>query len=137
MGGRTFYKKAGNFVPLVLQDLVRTKKDREFIRRYCENTLKSDPYSYFSGSDPLRATLEYEDINTFALDNGALIIVFQPYTVAGCTDGPPIVRIPWSDLKSAIDTAHTFYAILDQTLSSRNFIASWNEGCRAEFADSL
>ena len=125
--GRTFYKNNGKFVPLLLSHLISTKESWEFIRKYCETLLKSDPCTYFSGQEPLRTTLALEDLNTFTLDDQALILVFQPYTVAGGTDGPPIVRIPWEELRGVISPSHPLCVILNETIHSKCFIASWDE----------
>ena len=124
--GRTFYKQGGKFTPLTLHHLFPTIEKMEFIRKYCENILKTDPCSYFSGADPLRTTLAFEDLHTFALDHQSLILVFQPYTVAGATDGPPIVRILWTELQGIVNSSHPCYAILTEVLDSKSFISSWN-----------
>lgn len=124
--GRTFYKKNGKFIPLVLNDLITDKQGWEFVRSYCENVFKNDLYTYFSGDEPLRTKLELKDLNTFTLDEQALILVFQPYTVAGGMDGPPIVRIGWNDLREIIEQAHPLRAILSETISSKCFVSSWD-----------
>lgn len=125
--GRTFYKKNGKFIPLFLNDLISDKKGWEFIRNYCENVLKNDPCSYFSGEEPLRTVLELKDLNTFILDDQALIFVFQPYTVAGGTDGPPVVKIRWDELLGVIKPSHLLSAVLNEAISSKCFISSWDE----------
>ncbi len=125
--GRTFYKKNGKFIPLVLNDFISNKDGWEFIRNYCENILKNDPCTYFSGEQPLRTALELKDLNTFTLDDQGLILVFQPYTVAGGTDGPPVVRISWNDIQKVIAPSHPLCAILNEVINSRCFISSWDE----------
>jgi hypothetical protein len=125
--GLTFYKKNEKFIPLILSDLITDKNGLEFIRNYCENVLKNDPYTYFSGEKPLRTVLALRDLNTFTLDDQGLILVFQPYTVAGGTDSPPIVRIPWHDLWGITTPSHPLRAILSKTVSSKCFISSWDE----------
>ena len=124
--GRTFYKKNGKFVPLILNDLIYGDDGWEFIRKYCENVLRADPCSYFSGEQPLREVLELEELNTFTLDDQSLIFVFQPYTVAGGVDGPSIVRIHWEDLRKAMLPSHPLNAILNDTIRSKCFVSSWN-----------
>ena len=125
--GRTYYKKNGKFSPLVLNDLISTKEGWEFIRKYCENILKNDSCTYFSGETPLRTALEVKDLNTFILDDQALIFVFQPYTVAGGMDGPPIVRISWDELRKFVKPSHPLCLILNETIRSKDFISSWDE----------
>lgn len=125
--GRTFYKKKGTFIPLILSDLITDKNGLEFIRNYCENVLKKDPCTYFSGEKPLRTVLALQDLNTFTLDDQGLILVFQPYTVAGGMDSPPIVRIPWHDLWGITTPSHPLRAILSKAVNSKCFISSWDE----------
>lgn len=43
------------------------------------------------------------------------------------TDGPPIVRIPWEELRGVISPSHPLCAILNETIHSQCFIASWDE----------
>lgn len=118
--GRTFYKKNGKFISLVLNDIISDKKGWEFIRGYCENVLRADPCTYFSGEQPLRTFLELEDLNTFTLDDQSLILIFQPYTVAGEIDGPPVVRICWDDLQKFIVPSHPLNAILNRMLEAQS-----------------
>jgi hypothetical protein len=125
--GRTFYKKNGKFIQLVLNDLITNRQGWEFIRKYCENVFKNDPCTYFSGDEPLRTKLELQELNTFTLDEQAIILVFQPYTVAGGMDGPPIVRISWNDLLGFIEQTHPLRAILSEILSSKCFVSSWDQ----------
>lgn len=125
--GRSFYKKNGKFVPLILSDLIVDKTGWEFIRNYCESFLKNDPCTYFSGEKPLRTVLELQDLNTFIIDDQALIFVFQPYTVAGGTDAPPIVRIHWNDLWKIITPSNPLRTIVSKVVSSKCFVSSWDE----------
>jgi hypothetical protein len=97
--GRTFCKIEGRFKEVKLDDLFPEPGQIEFLRKYCEESLKSQPGSYFSGSQPLRATLDVDDISNFVIDGKFLIIFFQPYRVAGLGDGPWQVKIPYEDLK--------------------------------------
>ena len=128
--GRTFYKKNGKFISLVLNDLICSDEGWKFVREYCENALRADPCSYFSGEQPLRTVLELKDLNTFTLDDQSLILVFQPYTVAGGVDGPSIVRIRWEDLQKAIVPSHPLNAILNDVIRSKCFVSSWDESSR-------
>jgi hypothetical protein len=75
--------------------------EKEWLRNYCEQFLKTDTIvsSYFSGKTPHLTSLDYNLIHTFVLEPEALCIIFQPYTVAGMTDSPPIIKIPYEKLK--------------------------------------
>jgi len=99
--GLSFCKTQGKFVSISLQELFSTFTEKEWLRNYCEQFLKTDaiPSSYFSGQSPLLTSLDYNLIHTFVLEPEALCIVFQPYTVAGMTDSPPIIKIPYEKLK--------------------------------------
>jgi hypothetical protein len=66
----------GKLKEVELWDLFTTTEQREFLRKYCENSLKADSISYFNGKDHLRPKLEYEDIRTFVIDDKFLIIFF-------------------------------------------------------------
>jgi len=100
--GLTFYKTQGKFVSLSLQELFSTFTEKEWLRNYCEKFLKTDAIasSYFSGKTPLLTSLDYNLIHTFILEPEALCIIFQPYTVAGMTDSPPIIKISYEKLKT-------------------------------------
>lgn len=99
--GLTFYKDQGKFVSISLQELFSTSIEKEWLRNYCEQFLKTDAIvsSYFSSKRPLLTSLDSHLIHTFVLEPEALCIVFQPYTVAGMTDSPPIIKIPYEKLK--------------------------------------
>jgi hypothetical protein len=100
--GLTFYKTQGKFVSLSLHELFSTPTEKEWLRNYCQQFLKTEAIasSYFSGKTPLLTSLDYNLINTFILEPEALCIIFQPYTVAGMTDSPPIIKIPYNKLKA-------------------------------------
>lgn len=53
--GKTFVRDNGAFKEITLEDLFPKKRQKEFLRSYCEGFLKnkSDDCSYFQGSDPL------------------------------------------------------------------------------------
>src|SRR5476651_2156145 len=104
--GKTLCRVQGKLKEVELEDLFSTVDQKEYLRKYCENRLKSDSISYFSGEDPLRTRLEYEDIRTFVIDDKFLIVFFQPYTVGGLGDGPPQVKISYEHLKDKWNTSH-------------------------------
>ena len=99
--GLTFYKDQGKFVSISLQELFSTSIEKEWLRNYCEQFLKTEAIAsfYFSGKTPLLTSLDYNLIHTFILEPEALCIIFQPYTVAGMTDTHPIIKIPYEKLK--------------------------------------
>ena len=79
--------------------------------------------SYFAGKDPLRSTLDLEDIHTFVVDHQDLIIIFQPYVVGGGADSPFIVRIPFTQLVGIWQADNLLEKHLPIT---KNFISSWD-----------
>ncbi len=91
--GKTLCKIEGQWKAISLDDLFQTEEQKEFLRAACESSLRNDPMSHFSGNDPLYTVLKYDDIHTFLVDDQHLIIVFQPYSVGGCSDGPIQVKI--------------------------------------------
>jgi hypothetical protein len=95
--GLTFYKENGKYIPIALEDLFSTPTQKEWLRKCCEDFLKTDsiPSSYFVGETPLLTSLDSKLIHTFVLEPDGLCIIFQPYTVAGGTDGPPVIKIPY------------------------------------------
>lgn len=124
--GKTLYKIEGQWKEVALNELFQTTKQKEFLRATCETALKNDPISYFSGSAPLYTTLKHDDINAFAIDEQHLIIVFQPYSVGGCSDGPIHLKIPFADLDPNWNTSHPFCSLLSRALSG-TFLSSWDE----------
>lgn len=132
--GKTLYKIKGRWQKITLDDLFQKKEQKEFLRITCENSLRNDPISHFSGEDPLYTTLKWDDINTFVIDDQYLIIIFQPYSVGGCSNGPIQVRIPFSDLDANWNTTHPFYNLFNQTIESTTYLSSWDED---EFYDQL
>lgn len=121
--GRTLYKIKGRWQKITLDDLFQTNEQKEFLSGVCETSLRNDPMSHFSGEDPLYTT----HIDTFIIDNQYLIIVFQPYSVGGCSDEPIQVRVPFSDLNSNWNMAHPFYALFNQAIESGTCLSSWDE----------
>lgn len=124
--GKTLYKNNGHWKEVLLADLFQTDDQKEFLRVTCEDSLKNDPLSYFSGDNPLYKTLKYDDIHTFVLDDQHLIIVFQPYSVGGCVDGPFSVKIPINTLANLWEASHPFCLLLNKAIESRSFLSSWD-----------
>ena len=123
---KTFYKKGKRFQELTLADLFTTPKQREFLRIYCENALKKEVASHFSGEEPLFTTLDPQQIRTFVVNKQFLIIVFQPYSVGGGSDGPMHVKIPYEELQDNWSSTNPLTPILSKTLSSGEFTSSWD-----------
>lgn len=133
--GKTYCKMGSEFREIRLDDLFVTDEQREFLRQYCEQHLKNNQQaSYFSEPNPLLTTLEYRDINTFVVDDQFLIVIFQPYTVAGLTDELPSVKVPFSLIRNILSPANPLAPLLNQSLKPDSFISSWNE---REYFDSL
>ncbi|HSX11992.1 MAG TPA: RsiV family protein [Rhabdochlamydiaceae bacterium] len=121
--GKTYCKINGKYQEITLNDFFTTSDQKEFLRQYCEKTLKTQPSSYFSGNAPLRTDLKISDINTFVIDGSCLIIIFQPYAVSNYVDGPFVVRIPFDDLKRYWNLKNPLALLLPL----RNFISSWEK----------
>ena len=75
----------------------------------------------------MRTRLEYEDMRTFVIDDKFLIVFFQPYTVGGLGDGPSQVKIPYEHLKNKWNTSHPLTQLIDRTVSSKSYTASWDQ----------
>ncbi len=127
--GKTLCRVQGKLKEVELWDLFTTAAQREFLRKYCEKSLKTDSISYFSGGNPLRIRFDYEDIRTFVIDDKFLIIFFQPYAVGGLGDGPLHIKIPYDHLKDKCNASHPLFTLLDKTLSSKSYTASWDKDC--------
>lgn len=128
--GKNLCKINGQFHEVSLKDLFVTESQKEFLRSYCEDNLKykNEQPTYFSGDNPLCAHLDPKNIHTFVLDHQSLIIIFQPYCVGGCGDGPFMVKIPYEHLKGHWNSAHPFVGMLNRTINSQPFTSSWEEG---------
>lgn len=112
--GKTFYTVNNQCKEVLLDDLFTTETQKEFLRKTCEDHLKKDPTSYFAGNEPLRTTLSQDDIHTFVVDDQYLIVIFQPYSVGGCADGPFLVKLPFSDLQSQWNRLHPIHSLLSR-----------------------
>lgn len=122
--GKTFYTENNRREELFLKDLFKTDAQKECLRQICENAIKKEALSYFTGKEPLRTTLAQNDINTFVVDDNNLIIIFQPYIVGGGADGPFIVKIPYNDLTEIWQKGNPLEKYLPIT---KNFLSSWDE----------
>lgn len=123
--GKTFCKVGQKFKEVKLWDLFKTANQKEFLRQYCENDLRSRSISYFSGEEPLRKRLDLEDIHTFIIDDKCLIILFQPYVAGGLVDGSLHVKIPYEDLGDRWDVLSPLALLLPEAIFSKSYIASW------------
>lgn len=124
--GKTLCKIEDKWREIRLCDLFPKEKQQELLRKACESSLKADPSSYFSGNDPLNTKLNYDDISTFVIDEKHLIIVFQPYSVAGGSDGPVRVKIPLELLVSEWAISHPLLPALVKVSESQSFLSSWD-----------
>lgn len=64
-------------------------------------------------------------IKLFAVDHESLIIIFQPYVVGGCADGPFFVKIPFTELVGKWQVGNPIEKHLPFT---KNFLSSWEKG---------
>lgn len=135
--GKTLCRVQGKLQEIKLCDLFSTMEQREFLRKYCEDFLKTDLTSYFAGKEPLRTKLENDDIRTFVVDDNSLIVFFQPYTVGGLGDGVIHVKIPYEHLKDQWNQAHPLPQLLHKILSSKSYTSSWDEDYIQDFRDVL
>lgn len=121
---KTYVKKSGTFKEITLNDLFKTDTQREYLRKTCEDALKKEKISYFSGEQPLRTILNLEDIQNFVVDDKYLIVIFQPYIVGSGADDPFIVKIPFTELIGKWQTGNP----LERQLPiNKNFISSWEK----------
>jgi hypothetical protein len=125
--GKTFCKVNGQFKEIPLNELFATNEQKEFLRSYCEQNLKKQGMTYFSGDEPVRTRLGQEDISTFVIDDHFLIVIFQPYVAGGWADGPFFVKIPYEHLKDKWNATNKLCSVLSQVLASKSFIATWDE----------
>jgi hypothetical protein len=126
--GKTFYAINNQFQEIKLSDLFTTQNHIKQLISYCENNLKNRPISYFAEENALHTTLSQDDLYTFVIDDQFLILVFQPYAVGNYVDGPFFVKIPYEHAKNMWDTNNPLALLIDDVVSSGQFISSWNEG---------
>jgi len=124
---KTFCKVNGKFKEITLNDLFTTPDQKVFLKIYCENVLKKDVCSYFSGKNVLCSELDQKYLQTFIINDQFLIIIFQPYSVGGCSDGPFHVKIPYQDLKDKWNPTNPLKPLLNKVLLSKEFTSSWDE----------
>jgi hypothetical protein len=121
--GKTFYIINKERKEITLNDLFESDAQKEYLRKICEDDIKKDSASYFSGIEPLSTALDLKDIHTFVIDHKNLIIIFQPYIVGGGADGPFIVTIPFSQLLGKWQGGNPLEKQLPIT---KNFLSSWD-----------
>ena len=126
--GKTFCEINNQFQEVKLKDLFTTHNHIKLLINYCENNLKNQPVSYFAGENVLRTTLSQDDLYTFVIDDQFLILVFQPYAVGSYADGPFFVKIPYEHAKNMWDADNPLALLINEMVSSGQFISSWNEG---------
>ena len=124
--GKTLFKIHGKFQEVKFGNLFPTPRQKEFLRKYCEDDLKTQSVSYFSGINPLHTTLKQEDICLFVLDDKFLIILFQSYTVGGLSDGPLHVKVPYETLKKECVSSYLLQSLISKISSSTDYTSSWD-----------
>jgi hypothetical protein len=124
--GKTLCLIDNQYKEVTLDDLFTTKAQKEFLRKTCEDHLKQDLSSYFAGHEPLKMILSQEDIRTFVIDDQQLFVIFEPYSVGDCSDGPFLVKLPFAHLQGHWNHLHPIHALLRQTIESRAFTSTWN-----------
>ncbi len=125
--GKTFCKINGRFEEIALAELFITADQKEFLRSYCEQQLKTEGASYFSHKDHWKKSLELEDIRTYVIDRHHLIIIFQPYVVGGYADGPFVVKIPFDHLNTHWNATNRLSSMLNKVIVSKAFVSSWDK----------
>jgi hypothetical protein len=125
--GKTFCRVNGKFREIRFDDLFSTAEQKEFIRKYCEDTLKDQAIGYFGEDPPLRDSVELTEIQSFLIHESFLVIVFQRYVVDGLNDYPTTLNIPYIILKDHINPSNPLIPILKQTVASKAFISSWKD----------
>ena len=123
--GKTFCRVNGKFKLIHFDDLFTMPKQKEFVRDFCENILKSRSVGYFGENPPLRDQLDLKEIQTFLIHEHYLVIVFQRYVVAGLTDYPITLKIPYIVLKDHINPNNLLIPLLEKTVASQSYISSW------------
>lgn len=125
--GKTFYKVNGKFKLITFDDLFTTIEQKEFVRDYCENTLKSKAIGYFGENPPLRDQIDLKEIQTFLIHEHYLVIVFQRYVVAGLDDYPTTLKIPYAIIKDHLNPNIAIISLLEKATLSKSFISSWED----------
>jgi len=103
--GKTFCKINGQFREIILDELFPSQEQKEFLRNYCEDDLKKTygNLSYLVSMKEVYPSLPLQLIQTFVADERFLIIIFQPYSVGGCGDGPLCRKDPLSILGRTLE----------------------------------
>lgn len=124
--GKTLYKNGNNWEEVYLKDLFQTKAQKELLRSACEDQLKNGVATYFSGDSPMYMSLSPESIHTFVVDHKDLIIIFDPYSVGGCIDGPHIAKIPLNTLQNKWKINHPIFSLISNANETKAYISCWN-----------
>jgi hypothetical protein len=124
---KTFCRVNGKFKSISFDDLFSAGEQKEFVRKYCEDTLKNGSIGYFGEDSPLRDQLDLNEIRTFLIHEDFLVIVFQRYVVAGLEDYPTTLKIPYNELKDHVNPNIPLISLLEKTVESKSFISSWND----------
>jgi len=127
--GKTLCKINGQFREIMLDDLFPSSEQKEFLRIYCENDLKRTygELTYLVGMKEICPTLPLQDISTFVVDERFLIIIFQPYSVGGCGDGPFVVKMPYQSLEGHWNPVNPLRVLIPKVISSQSFTSCWDE----------
>lgn len=127
--GKTFCKINGQFHEITLDELFPSSEQKEFLRTYCENDLKKTygELTYLVGMKEICPMLPLQDIRTFVVDEQFLIIIFQPYSVGGCGDGPFVVKIPYQSLEGHWNPGNPLKNCLSRVMFSQSYTSCWEE----------
>ncbi len=131
---KTLFKDHNNWEEVTLSNLFSSPHKKELLRKACENQLKDNPLSYFSGNTPLYLSLKLDHNPLFVIDHQYLIVIFGPYSVGGCCDGPLTAKIPLSTLQNEWNLKHPLLECVSRAIESRDYITTWetdNEFCNS------
>jgi hypothetical protein len=125
--GKTYVREGDRFKEVSLDDLFPFNCQKEFLKKYCERICRNNSIGYFEGNNPLKASLDVKDIQTFVIDERSLIIIFQSYVVGGGEDGPFFVKIPFKYLEGYWDPGNIMLPVLHEIIASKQFVSSSDE----------
>lgn len=127
--GKTFCKINGQFREITLDELFHSSEQKEFLRNYCENDLKRTygELTYLASMKEVCPSLPLQVIRTFVADERFLIIIFQPYSVGGCSDGPFVVKIPYESLEGHWSATNPLKNCVSRVISSQSYTSCWGE----------
>jgi hypothetical protein len=127
--GKTFCKINGQFREIMLNELLPSSEQKEFLRKYCEDDLKRSygELTYLVSMKEIYPILPLQLIRTFVVDEQFLIIIFQPYSVGGCGDGPFVVKIPYQSLEGHWSATNPLKNCLSRVIASQLYTSCWEE----------